>query len=177
MRTVSSESYKRERKKKTSRNSSGDNIWFFVLTNIISVIVFFLLVYRFNLLQSIQLISELVSGDFFYLFVKIFLSNTIASLIGWMVGYILLRIIKIYVLHTRVKTFGDMNRGLNRFPLTSLAFFIATAINSLLFAIGALTIMQNFLFGSISIVAMTLTYLLLKLFVYILTKMIIESKF
>jgi len=172
---VDNQVYRNERKMLGS--SSGDNIWFFILSNTISLFVFFILGYYFDLFTSMVYISDLISMDFLNLYVKIVCCNIMASLIGWMLGYFTLKILKIYVLHTRMKTFGDLSRGLNKFPLTSLAFYISTVISSCLFTIGALELLQRFLFGEISIIAMMITYLILKLSVYSLTKMIIESKF
>lgn len=168
---------KNKEKKSFLGNGNGDNLWFFILYNIYSLIVFFIFGYSANLFVSITMISQIFSVEFLNVYLNILFWNIISSIFGWFLALFTLRAFKTYVLKKAMKNFHDLNVGLNKFPITSLAFYISIFISTFCFTIGASTIIENLLFSELSIITLMISFLLIKIVIYGITKMIIESRF
>lgn len=157
--------------------SRGDNAWFFILYSLFSALFFFLLGTIFSIFDNISAVADVFTMNFMISLIQVFFVNLTSSLIAWFLTFFTLKYLKKYVFHTVFKSYGDLSKGLNKFPLVSLSSIISMMLSSLLLAIGFFSILQSALFGENTFVSLVITYLLVKITVHIITIIIVESKF
>lgn len=164
----------RRRKKRTTEKkerfswgkASGEERWFFVLHNLISMGFFFLVAYRLRLFskQSYSLL-DIISFDFLG-FIGIVIGLTILlAIFSRVLAYGIFYVSYKYALKKSIKSYWSMNKGINE--MTSYPYFIGVILSSILFAIGFVTLVQLKLFREQNMVTLIFAYLLIKIGVYV----------
>ncbi|MFX1238761.1 MAG: hypothetical protein ACFFAS_18575 [Promethearchaeota archaeon] len=160
-----------------SKASRGDSVWFFIIYSIFSALFFFTLGTVFKTFTDVVSFSEMFATDYLILLINIFVLNLISSVLSWILTFFTLKYVKRYVFETEMKSYGDLSKGVNKFPLLSLSSIISLLLSSFLFTIGFIAILESSLFGANNILSLVLTYLIIKIGVHVITIIIIESKF
>ena len=166
----------KKRSKGLKGGAKGDNLWFFLFHNLISGGIFFLFAYAMGLFDPIVAFTDIITPKFTRLLAGVFVYSLVSSFFGWFLGYTVWKGIKKYVFHTTIKSMGDLSRGLNRFPLTNLAFYLATLLNTLAFSVGALGLIETFLFTYYTWWTLFASYLILKIVIYAIIETVAEAK-
>lgn len=164
---------KTKQSKPTWRKTSGEEKYYFIFHNLMSVLLFFYIATKMNLFsqQSYSLL-DIFSFNFIK-FIGVIIGLTI--LLGF-VSRILVYGIFWFVNYyrnerkqgkniTTIKSLGDINKGINEF--TTFSYFKTVIYSSILFAIGAVTIIQLKLFKSNSLSSLIGAYLIVKISVYL----------
>ena len=146
--------------------ASGEERWFFILHNLLSMGLFFFVASRLRLFskQSYSLL-DIISFDFLG-FIGIVIGLTIllaifSRFLAYGVFYVFYR----YVLKKSIKSYVIMNQGINE--MTSYPYFIGVILSSILFAIGVVTLVQLKLFREENLFTLIGAYLLIKIGVYV----------
>jgi len=152
----------------------GDAIWFFLLHNVISVMIFFGFAYIIGLFdERTELLSEIFSMEFVESILIIFGLSLLAGILGRVLGYFVLRAIFNFGYKREIKKFGEFNSGLNKI---SFSFIITAFISSLLFGVGAITIIQWKLFDDQTFLSLLVTYFVIKLSVFFSVRLFSSMK-
>ena len=167
--------YKKE--KKLRGGARGDNIWFFIIHNLISAGFFFLFAYALGFFDPITKFTDIFSSKFTRLLTGVFVFSLLSSFLGWIFGYVVWKAIKEQIFHTSMKSMGDLSRGINRFPLTNLAYYISTLLSTLAFSVGAMGIIEALLFTNYTYLTLFASYLFLKITIYVIVQVVVEAKF
>lgn len=159
---------------KIKKRGEADRFIYFIIHTSIATLLFILIAIRldFFALRS-DSISYLFSWEYIELIFIVFLWNIICSILARILGYYLLKFI---YLESVTKNIIDLNaKGINRL---SVRYFLALFITSVLWTLGALLILSEQLFGDVEdeISALVLTYVIIKVSVFIITKIIIDAK-
>lgn len=163
-------SVKYERIKK---RGEADRLVYYVLHTSFATLIFILIAMRLDFfsLRS-DSISYLFSWNYLELIFIIFLWNLICSLFARILGYYLL---KTLYWKSTVKNIFELNsKGVNRI---SFRYVLALFITSVLWTLGALLILTEQLFGEENeTFALVLTYVIIKITVFIITKVIVDAR-
>jgi len=157
-------------RRESPKRMEGDNIIYFMIHNSISFVAFFFIAWNLNLFDvGDDSISYLISMEFLRLLLLIFGLSLICSLlIGRILGYGILWIIFNFGLKKKVRTFWHLNtHGMNEI---NLSYLISTILSSLMFAVGALFVLENKLFGENTLFSLIITYILIKIIIYLFTR-------
>jgi len=159
--------YKKQKKKP---RVEGDSVYYFLLHNIISMLVFFAFSYPVGLYnEQTELLSDILSFNFFKSILIIFGLMVLSGVIGRAVAYIIIKLVFNLWLDKTTKKLGELNKGsLNKI---SFSYFISVFISAVIFAFGALGIVQMKLFGNTTFYSLILTYLLIKIIVFFVTRL------
>ncbi len=164
---------KPKQSKPTWRKASGEEKYYFIFHNLVSVLLFFYVAMKIALFsqQSYSLL-DIISFNFIQ-FIGVIIGLTI--LLGFLsrvLVYGTFRIVNYYRnerSHGRkiitIKSFVDVNQGINEF--TTYSYLKIVIYSSILFAIGAVTIVQLKFFKSNSLSSLIGAYIIVKLAVYI----------
>lgn len=158
---------------KIKKRGEADRMIYYVLHTSIATLLFILIAMRLDFFSlTSDNISYLFSWDFIELIIIVFVWNIISSLLARILGYFLLK--GLYWKST-IKNIFDLNgKGINRL---SVRYFLALFITSVLWTLGALVILSEQLFGvEDEVFALVLTYVIIKITVFIITKVIIDTR-
>ncbi len=158
-------------KRHRSKRFQGDNLVYFAIHTTLAIILFTFLSYQMDLFGSEQnSISYLLSRDFVILVLEVWFWLIITSFKARLIGFALLKGFS----KKTVRRFTDMNRnGINKI---GLAFFIAYLLDSLVFSMGILYIIQDRLFGELSVGAFVGALVLVKFCIFIITRIFTDKK-
>lgn len=146
----------------------GDRIYYMILHNTISMILFFWLAISMGLFErKTQFIQDLFTIQFIQLFIYVFALTIFTGLISRGIAYITLYLIIVKWLKKNMKMIGEINKGIDAINFN---YIISSMIASILFSIGALVILQDVLFNNNSILFVILSYGIMKVGVYLLVK-------
>jgi len=152
----------------------GDFITYFALHNLISMLLFFWIAIPLGFFeQKTEVISDIFSLTFLELIVNVFALTLFTGIISRVFGWLLLRFIVVYWRKREMKKFGELNQGINKI---SIVYILSIFVSSVLFAIGALTILQYVIFGAESLITLVATYIILKIGVYLLIRFFSGAK-
>jgi len=162
----------KEKYKKREGRSEGDQMIYYLLHSVISSFLFIMLAIYLNFFRlKSDTMNFIFSVDFLMTILAIFIVSIITNFFGRIVAYLVLQLI---YRRTATKTFLELNStGLNKL---GIRYLVATLIASLLFTTGMVYILQLKIFGEDTIVSLILTYILIKIFIFILTKFLIGVK-
>jgi len=168
----SQEMYQKEGSVRGHR-AKGDLLMYYILHSCLSAILFLTIAIQLDLLGLKQdTITYLFGVEYWSLVLLTFFWSIIASVIGRILAYLFLQ--GLYWKKATKNVWELNTKGLNKM---SFRWFIALFITSILWTIGALTIIQNSLFGNIEdAVSMIFVYVCVKFFVFIITKVIVDAK-
>jgi len=160
--------YKKERKLKSKR-VQGDSVYFFILSNIVSLVVFFILAFNLDIFNStVVTISDMISFDFGRLLLMIFGLMLVSGIVGRIMAYITIRLIAHYYMGRETKKIGEFISGINGI---SFSYFFSTLISAILFAIGGLKVIQEKIFGEVTIITLIFTYVIVKIIVFLISRL------
>ena len=168
--------HEKKRSGKLKGGAKGDNLWFFLIHNFYSGLFFFIFAYSMWLFDPIVAFSDIITPKFTRLLAGVFVFSILSSVLGWFLGYATWKLIKEQAFHSSVRTMGDLSKGINRFPLTNLAYYLATLLNTLAFSVGALGLIETFLFTNYTFWTLFASYIMLKILIYAIIQTIAEAK-
>lgn len=155
------------------RKASGEDKFYFLLHNIISILLFFFIGQKIELFekQSYSLL-DIISFSFLQ-FIGIVIGLTILlGILSRFLVYGIFWIINYYdnekkkgMKITTIKSFTDMNQGINEF--TTYSYIKTVIYSSIFFCIGAVVIIQIKVFNSDSLWSLIGAYLIVKIVVYL----------
>jgi len=159
----------REKRPRTGKGE-GDKFWFFVFHNLISIAVFFWIAIAVDLFEKqADSLFDIFSFSFVYFLFEVLLISVISGFFGRILTYIPLKLWYNYVSRKEIKSFGQINKGVNE--MLSMSYIISTLLSSIIFALGALTIIQSKLFEEDTLGTLILSYLIIKItisaFIYV----------
>jgi len=143
----------------------GDKGLYFLLHNIISVLVFFLLINRFSLGPYFNFF-DLLTPDFLGNFSLVFVFSLGSGVLGRFLAYLLLKwvIFRYLIKNAQVRRWRDLNKGISKMDGSWLLIVL---FSSIAFMIGATILMQYLLFGSSENITLTLmiSYFVIKIII------------
>jgi hypothetical protein len=162
------------KKRQKMRRVEGDFLWYFLLHNLFSVFLFSFLgsilgLFDYNFLYLIGIFSLLFVEVFFRVTVLAF----ITGLFGRITAYITLKVIYDWR-KLAPKKIGEYNRGINK--ITSFSYLISIVLSSLIFTLGIFPIIESRIFGESTITTVMLTYLIIKIAIFIIVRGISQFK-
>ncbi|MHA1502436.1 MAG: hypothetical protein ACTSSB_11350 [Candidatus Heimdallarchaeota archaeon] len=162
---------KEHEKKYTNRRVQGDSLYYFCFHNLISILLFFLFALNLKLFESqSDEISQILSIGYVQLLFMIFGISLLCGILGRIIAYILLKMV---FKNKPIKTFGEFNQGINKI---SMSYLLSTFVSAVIFSIGAFAILQNVLFDEESLFTLMATYIIIKIGVYLATRMFSSFK-
>ena len=146
----------------------GDKGLYFILHNILSVFIFFLLIDRFSLGPYFNFF-DLLTPDFLGNFSLVFVSSLGSAVLGRFLAYLLLKwvIFKYLIKNTQVRRWRDLNKGISKMDGSWLFIIL---LSSIAFMIGATILMHYLLFGTPENTALTLmiSYFVIKIIISVI---------
>ncbi len=115
--------------------------------------------------------------DFFNFYMRVLFFDLVCSPIAWCIAFLSYRYFNEKVLIESGKHVSphDLNEGLTRFPLFSALFYVTTLLNSMVYSIGASSILENLIFGTETLLSLLIAFLAIKLIVFLVSHLIVES--
>ncbi|MCP4651530.1 MAG: hypothetical protein GY853_15820 [PVC group bacterium] len=166
--------YPSQRKKRRRGRVEGDAIYYFAIHNLFSAVFFFAFTLGMDIYtQQTEMLSELLSFSFLELILTIFGLLLLSGIIGRFFAFFFLKAMFGIVIGREMKKFGELNDGLNKI---SFSFIIASFVSAILFAVGALSIVQSKIFGQMTFWTLVFTYVMIKVVVFVLVRLFSESK-
>jgi len=166
-----SSDYKKEKKmsfRGKKGRFKGERIYYIVLHNAISLILFFWVAISMDLFsRKTQIIQELFKISFVELFIYVFALTIFTGLIARLIAYITLYLIIEKGFKKDMKKIGEINKGIDSLDFN---YILGSLVASILFSIGALVILQDVIFNNRSIYTLILAYIIMKVGVYGLIK-------
>lgn len=147
-------------------SASGEEKWFFILHNVFSMSLFFLVATRLRLFskQSYSLL-DIISFDFLG-FIGIVIGLTVLlGLFARIFAYCIFYLFYKYSLDKRIKSYWNINQGINE--MSTYSYFISVILNSVLFSIGVVTLIQLKLFQESNLSTLIGAYIIIKVGVYL----------
>lgn len=148
-----------------SRRVKGDNVLFFGIQTIFSMLLFVIMFYSFDL-RTIQAMS-IKSFDYWRMVGVIIMIYIGSGVVGRVSAYFILRIIYKHKNLKEIKRPLEYNKGMSRM---SIAWLIAIIISAFLLSWGALEFIQQAFFGENTFWTLVGAYFILKVGVFILTR-------
>ncbi|MFX1567226.1 MAG: hypothetical protein ACFFCV_02530 [Promethearchaeota archaeon] len=162
----------KEKYQKVQGRSEGDQIIYYILHSILGSFLFIMIAIYLDFFRFRgDSIGFLFSIDFILTILAIFIWSIITNFIGRIVAHFILQLL---YRRTVPKTFFELNStGLNRY---GIRYLLATLIASIIFTTGMVYILQYKLFGNSEFLSLIFTYVIIKFFIFIITKMYVQSK-
>jgi len=157
----------RPKKSGSWSNATHAEKLYFGLHNLISMFVFFTVAWVLDLYQyQTHSLDDIFTVEFIYLVLEIVGYYVIIGLISRAFAYVVLsnyydRRDKSY------DSFISINSGYNSFDFV---YLLSTIISSILFVINAIGLLQMLFFRENTLVTLTLSYIILKLIIYIILR-------
>lgn len=171
---ISTNPTKKEKKIRRRGRVEGDSIYYFALHNFISMITFFAIAVPLGLFTTeIELVEDLFSFEFLGFILIIFGLTFLSGILARIIAYVAMFYFTKNVLNKQLKTLGQFNDGINK---VGMAFAISLFISSVLFAIGAIAIIESMLFTEQTLITLLATYMLIKLLIFIFVKLLMNAK-
>lgn len=150
-----------KQKRRRAGRVEGDFIYFTVLHNIISMILFFSTANVLGLFERrSEKVIDFFTFDFISLVAVVFVLSVMFGLFSRLLAYLIMYQIYIRWRKTEMKKIGELNRGINKM---SLAYFISALIGSIFFSIGVVIIIHSVVFGnSETVISLLISYLVMK---------------
>ena len=164
---------KKYQKEKRYKRFEGDQLIYYIIHSIIATFIFIFIALQLDFFSLKEnTIEYLFTWRFLSLIFIVFLWSLISSLIARVIGYFLL--LGIYK-HSIPRSFFELNlRGINRL---GLRYILAQFIIAILWSIGAMTILQNQIFGTNEdVFTLIIMYVVIKFTIFIITKLMIDVK-
>ena len=155
------------------KRAKADKLAYYIFHSLFGAILFLTIAIQLDLLSLRQdTITYLFTLEYWSLVVLTFIWSIVASLIARIIAYLFLQ--GLYW-KTVTKNVWELNtKGINKI---SFRWFIAQFITAIVWTLGALAIIQNSVFGNTDdVVSMIIIYLIVKVLVFITTKLIIDTK-
>ncbi len=166
-------SVKSKRGVKSRGRVKGEQWSYFGLHSLISMLFSLFVIIQWNLLNARRDTALfLFSGECWELVFTFFGLFVLIGLISRVIAYVLLKLIYTYGLKEEIKSPSELNVGINKW--TSMTYFLATFLSAITFVLGALSIIQNNVFGRDTLFTLFISYLILKIGVYLLSWFTIE---
>lgn len=135
---------------------SGDAIYYFILHNFISALIFFTVFY-----------FVVPSENFFDFVTGVIILTLISGIIARIFAFYLIRLIVRRVLKKEMKKFNELYKGINKI---TFPYLIAVVISSVCFVLGILTLFQYLIFREKSFMALILSYMILKIGIFLIVR-------
>lgn len=167
-----SEAYKKEKKLvyKKDKRFNGERIYYFLLHNILSMIMFFSIAYAMDLFDSrAQSFQDVFYISFVELVVYVLAINILTGIVSRFISYVVLYLLIEKWRKKKMKKFGEINIGIDAIDFN---YILSNILGSILFSVGAVIIIQVVVFGEITVLSFVLSYLIMKIFVYVLIKVL-----
>lgn len=159
-------------KEKRYKRFEGDQLVYYLIHSIIATFIFIYIALQLDFFSLKEnTIEYLFTWRFLALIFIVFLWSLVSSMIARIIGYFLL--LGIYK-HSIPKSFFAINlKGINRL---GLRYLLALFITSVLWSLGAITILQDQIFENEDIFSLIIMYVVIKFTVFIITKLMIDVK-
>lgn len=159
-------------KKIKEGRSEGDSPIYYAIHNLIGSGFFIFIIFYYDLFNLREItVGDVLTVNFLYSILVLFIISVTTNILGRFLGHPILTLI---YRKTVTKTFWELNStGINKI---GLRYFGAIFISSLLFALGAVAIIQNKVFKENTLESLILTYLIIKIIIYTITKIWIKTK-
>ena len=166
--------YEKYQKERSIRRSEGDRWVYYIFHSFFTALFFIVIAIYFDFFaMKSELVTDLFTWGFFMAIIWVFIVSIGANLVARVFAWFLIR--GIYR-NTASKNIWELNStGINKI---GIRYIIAIFITSLIFCIGAVVIIQEKIFGTTEdeIVSLIVIYLVIKIFVFITTKVLIGAK-
>lgn len=173
---VSTNPTKKEKRLRKGRGRvEGDSLYFFILHNTISMLIFFIIAVPLGLFtREVEMVKDLFSVQFVLFVFIVFALTFISGIMARIIGYIFMYYFTKNYLNKQLKTIGQFNEGINKI---GLAYAISLFLSALLFSIGAITIIDSMIFSEQqTIITLIATYMLIKFLIFIFVKLLMNVK-
>lgn len=155
------------------RKASGEEKFFFIFHNLLSMVLFFYTARKVDLFgQQSYSFLDIISFKFIQLIGVVIGLTLLFGLLSRAIVYGIFRIVNYYKNEkkkgtsiTTMKSFIDMNRGINEF--TTFSYLKIQIYSSIAFAIGIIAIVQIKIFQSNKLWALISAYTIVKLVIYV----------
>lgn len=144
----------------------GESIYYFTLHNIFSMLIFMTIINLGGYVNVYQTWTDAISLEFLVDIMRIFGLYIFSGILGRAFGFLFIR------WHSKrrekeSKKFNELDKGINKM---SYIWIISLLIGAILFVIGAYTGLQQIIFGTINIGTIIITYLVVKIIIYLFLK-------
>jgi hypothetical protein len=157
-------------KRRKTRRVEGDYLWYFILHNLYSSVFFALIGTILGIFsQQFLILTEIFSLLFLEVLFSVIVLMIVTGLIGRIAAYFTLKIIYRWRDAGAMKTIGEYNKGINK--MTSISYFIAISLSSLVFTLGIFPIIESRLFGESTTFTVVLTYLFIKIAIFLIVSL------
>lgn len=163
------------KQKQGHKNVKVDQVPYFFLHNVISMVLFFFVAYCLNLFNMISdTIMNLFTDRYLPYYATVLFLMVSMGIISRIITYFLIMnplnkfLIKRGLTKQRIISFIDLNDGINK---VSFGYMISSFINAFFFTIGALYIIQVGILKSTEFYALILSYILMKLLTFLIMKL------
>ncbi len=166
--------YEKYQKAKDVKRAEGDKWMYYIFHSFFTVLFFIIVAIRFEFfVVKSELVMDLFISDFFMSIVYVFIVSIALNMTARVFAYIFIQ--GVYR-NTATKNFWILNsQGLNKI---GIRYFIATFLTAIIFCTGAVIILQRSIFNTEEgeIVSLIMTYIIIKIFVFITTKLLIGAR-
>ena len=161
------------RQKGSSERVVGDSISYFIFHNIISVTLFFVFTLSLRLYgDKNSNIGYILTSDFWLLFLQIFAISLLSGIIARITVFVIMRAYYSWR-NKSMKRWGEISTGINKVGLT---FLISTLFTALVFCLGLIPILQNRIFDENTLFTLIVSYLIIKLGIFLIIRLLTETK-
>ena len=151
----------------------GEILWYLLFYNTISGLLFILITTSLGIYDlSEDTISIIITSEFLNLIFIIFIVSLITSIVGRFIAFFTLKFIFSYY-NKPMKRFGELQKGVNKI---GMVYLVSTLISSVLFAFGAIAILENMIYDKPTIFTLFATYLILKMTIFVIVKSFFNLK-
>jgi len=158
---------------KRREKMEGEHLSYFAIHNLLSIAVFFMITIRMGVFDIVDIeLSYILSWSFAETIIWVFIISCIAEAFGRLVGYFAIIVpVSKYIYKRDYKSFRIINEGINRFSYKTI---ITLLLSSFLFSIGALYLISGLLFEENTLYVLILSYIIIKVGVYLILKFFIK---
>ncbi len=153
---------------------TAEGLWYFILHNIMSIVIFFILTISFELYgEKNSDIAFLFDIEYWKLVFTIFSILLISGIFSRIFSYIFLVIFFKYARKRIMRKFGDLNTGVNKigFP-----FLITALIAAIAYSLGVVLILQQAIFSQQTFWTLVATYVIIKIVIFLSIKLLTQFK-
>ena len=158
------------KQKHNTKNVKVDQVPYFALHNLISMILFFFVAYCLGLFEMVTNTIIDLFADYYlpYYGTVLFLMLFVGIISRVITYFLIMKPFYKHIIKEQMIGFGDLNKGINK---VSFGYMISSFINAFFFTIGALYIIQIGVLKSSEFYALILAYILMKLLTFSIMKL------
>ena len=153
---------------------TGEGIWYFLVHNMISIVLFFMLTIGFSLYgKKDSNIAFLFDIEYWKLVLIIFGILLMSGVMARILAYVFLWLFFKYARKRIMRKFGDLNTGINKI---SFPFLITSLIAAVIYSLGVVLILQQAIFSQQTFWTLVMTYIIIKITIFLIVKLVTQFK-